>query len=1134
MLPWAWPVGLAESHLCKPTRRRDQSQLVPGARVDSVRGVIDVRAPPHIVGNIGKTLRSALAMLGLLVVGWLAGLVATTHARADTPPPMLMLESGVHSAPVRRIDIDEARQLAVTVSDDRTARIWNLRDGQPLHVLRPFAFGAEGGRLYGVAIHPTRPLVAVGGTTGGGEHAHQIYLFDLDSGALLRSFDARAADVRKLTWSIDGAVLWAGYATGNAVRAFDAEGRERLNDEMGGAVFGLSTGADGRTAAVSLSGQLRFYGNNASTIEKLRAVDLGGRRAAGVSFSPEGKRVAIAFADVADRRASRYVEVFDVQSGHSLQRFADADAQGGDLRVVAWSRDGRTVYAAGTAYAADNRFPVMAYDAASGRVVRTTAVADNSITDLVAMRDGGVAFASFDGSWGTIAADNTVKRYGSAATAPLDPQDLEVDADATAVRWGRASGFFAFEGRRTQAPSATRTTWHAPQTAFGMFDRPTDWNLAGTQPMVGGKRLPLAADERSRALVVAAATRTVFIGTNRALYGVNDKGDVRWRQAVDTEIRAVNASQDGRMIVTAMADGTLRWWRASDGDLLLTVFVDRNGRWLVWSPSGYFDAGVGADGMAGWAVGSGPGKTMDFYSLNRFRDRFARPDLIDAVLKELDLTAAVQRLSQQAVAARDAAAHEAAAREASARDATLLAQQEQTLAREAEQRRAQEGVALERARQERRATEEVARRQQAEQEAARVQAEHEARRQAAMQREQEARAEAQRAAQEARALAEAAQAKKALEVVKALEVPPVVATTSNRELRASRGEAELVFTIRNPDARGGDVKVEVRLDGRPFEPLELTLPASMDGSAKGKVRLRASQPRSVIEIIAHNRHGPSEPLRYTIEDLASQAASQAASQGAGGTTSDAAKGDLVVLAIGISNYRRSEYRLNLAAKDARDFAAALQQQQGRLYRRVIVKVLADQDATRAAVLREFDWLKATVGPSDVAMLFMAGHGLNDSGGQYHFLPHDGAHERLASTGVGQATIVSTLARIRGKTLFFVDTCYAGNTLGAFSRGGRQSERLMNDLASSENGVVVFASSTGQEESEEKLGWGNGAFTRAVIDGLAGRADFTRAGRVTSAGLNLYVSEEVSRLTEGRQRPVFISPRGIPDFSLARL
>src|SRR5207249_1950846 len=152
--------------------------------------------------------------------------------------------------------------------------------------------------------------------------------------------------------------------------------------------------------------------------------------------------------------------------------------------------------------------------------------------------------------------------------------------------------------------------------------------------------------------------------------------------------------------------------------------------------------------------------------------------------------------------------------------------------------------------------------------------------------------------------------------------------------------------------------------------------------------------------------------------------------------------------------------------------------------------------------------RSTVTSADVAMLFMAGHGLNDSTGQYFFLPHDGQHERLMSSAVSQSAIVATLSKIRGKTLFFVDTCFAGNTLGALRHASRHTEKMMNDLASSENGVVVFASSTGQEESEENPEWGNGAFTKALIDGLKGKADFTRAGRVTYAALNLFVSEEV--------------------------
>ena len=164
---------------------------------------------------------------------------------------------------------------------------------------------------------------------------------------------------------------------------------------------------------------------------------------------------------------------------------------------------------------------------------------------------------------------------------------------------------------------------------------------------------------------------------------------------------------------------------------------------------------------------------------------------------------------------------------------------------------------------------------------------------------------------------------------------------------------------------------------------------------------------------------------------------------------------------------------------------------------------------------------------------MAGHGVNQRTGQYYFLPVDADHERLAQTGVDERSIRDALSRIKGHALFFIDTCYAGNVIGNPRTAGRELSRLVSELAAAENGVIVFASSTGLQTSEESDAWSNGAFTKALLSGLSGGADLNRSGRITYKGLDFYVSEEVSRLTKGRQTPVTIAPVGIPDFVLAR-
>jgi hypothetical protein len=1100
---------------------------------------------------------------------WLLQAAAQTAA---PPQPLLMMEQGAHSAPVRRIDVDPARGWVVTASDDRTARVWDAASGELRHVLRPLAFGAEGGRLYGVAIHPGRPLVAVGGTTGGEGRPHSIYLFELESGALLRTIDARAGHVRNLAWSSDGSVLLATFAGEHGLRAYAFDGTALLDVRGNGPVLGLAVSPHGLAATAGLDGSVNIYRVGGGSIAPLQRLTMGARRASVVSFSPDGQRLAIAYADVhigANARESQHepVEIVDVASGRSLAKLAVVPMFGGDLRVVAWSADGRSIHAGGTAYTRDFGFPVVQFDASSGRAGAVTVVGADSVTDLMALPDGTLAFSSFDGSWGLLRNGRVALRSASSVSAVRGgmAEDLELSADARTLRWGMRSTApgrgFRFDRRQVGVRVAAPV--RAPETSFGLFDRPSDWNLSRGTPIVGGRPLPLAQDERSRALAIVRSTRTALIGTNRAIYRLDEHGKVVWRQAVDTEVRAINAGDDGRWIVAAMADGTVRWWRGRDGVHQLTLWVDGEGRWVVWTPGGYFDASAGADRLVGWALASASSAAMDFYSLNRFRERFNRPDVIDAVLETQDEQAAFELLR-----ARDAAAQEAAQREAQAlkEQAAALAraaQEAERLRREAERRdaqarldaqriaqEAQEKAGAARAAEERRLAAQAAQREAAEREAAQRQTEarqavereaaqrraaQEAERAAAQLAAQQEAAQREATAREAAAAQAAAEAaareaavleRKALAIVKALEVPPSLSASQAKRIQLAAPEVTLQFAIAST-GNPANLLLEVRVNGRPAQPSELMLPKSLDGAARGFAKLSLDEGESLVEILARNAYGVSEPLSFKVERA----------RGAGVAAADPTarlSGDLYVLAIGVSDYVRADYRLGLAAKDARDFANALRQQEGKQYRKVHVRMLTDRDATRSSIIREFEWLRQSVGPSDVAMLFMAGHGLNDPLGQYYFLPADGQHERLATTALPQGTIVSTLSRVRGRTLLFLDTCFAGSSLGALSKIGRQTEKMMNDLSSSENGVVVFASSTGQEESEEKADWGNGAFTKVLIEGLAGKADFTGMGRVTFAALNLFLSEGVSRLTQGRQRPVFISPRGIPDFALVRL
>jgi len=369
-------------------------------------------------------------------------------------------------------------------------------------------------------------------------------------------------------------------------------------------------------------------------------------------------------------------------------------------------------------------------------------------------------------------------------------------------------------------------------------------------------------------------------------------------------------------------------------------------------------------------------------------------------------------------------------------------------------------------------------------------------------------------------LADAEAGRKSQEVAVAEMLPPVVTIISPDDgALVSTREVTIRFTVRTPS---GEAVTAVRalVDGRPAA-LErgLEVVAAPVGDVR-EMRMAIPERDCEISIIAENRYAASEPAIVRI-------------RWAGAVQSEEfiIKPKLYVLAVGVSSYQDSRLALGLAAKDARDFAAAMEVQKGGLYRDVTTKVLLDNLATKDEILDGLDWIRKETTSKDVAMVFFAGHGVNDQSGMYYFLPVNVNTDKLMRTGVAFSDIRNTVASLAGKALFFVDTCHAGNVMGT-RRGVADITAVVNELSSAENGAVVFASSTGSQYSLEDPSWGNGAFTKALVEGVSGRADYTGKGTISVNMLDLYLSERVKELTGGRQTPTTTKPQTVPDFPIA--
>jgi uncharacterized caspase-like protein len=150
------------------------------------------------------------------------------------------------------------------------------------------------------------------------------------------------------------------------------------------------------------------------------------------------------------------------------------------------------------------------------------------------------------------------------------------------------------------------------------------------------------------------------------------------------------------------------------------------------------------------------------------------------------------------------------------------------------------------------------------------------------------------------------------------------------------------------------------------------------------------------------------------------------------------------------------------------------------------------------------------------------------------LPYDYDDNRKERTTIADSELQDYLTKIGGKKIFFFDTCYSGDVLrGRGLNTQANVDKFANELKAAENGIVVFTSSTGNELSLEKEEWNNGAFTKAVVEGLRGAAARPEVPVIMISDLQGYVSRRVKELTSGNQKPMMAMPKTVEDFPIAQ-
>jgi hypothetical protein len=314
--------------------------------------------------------------------------------------------------------------------------------------------------------------------------------------------------VNHLAFSPDGRHLVACLGGPNGIRVYETEGFEEIAAarDYGGDSYWAAFDREGRLVTSSEDGRIRLYeaGFNLSKSESAPSGE-----PFGVAFSPDGAQIAVGYAD------STRVDVLD---GRTLAPLFEPDTTGADngsLSKVAWSADGRFLYAGGQ-YPLSGASKLRRWADGGRGVYEDIALSQDTITDLRPLKDGGLAFGAQGPSLGVLGEDAKIRwRQRSAQGGFSRPARC-----FRRRREGRTRQIWSLarSGCRVR-PWARRLTLDPeldPSLVTARTEAPgleiADWKNEYT-PTVNGKRLPLEQYGWYRSLAIAPDGKRFLLGT---------------------------------------------------------------------------------------------------------------------------------------------------------------------------------------------------------------------------------------------------------------------------------------------------------------------------------------------------------------------------------------------------------------------------------------------------------------------------------------------------------------------------------------------------------------------------------------------------------------------------------------------
>jgi hypothetical protein len=1032
-------------------------------------------------------------------------LLATGAARAE-PGPWLRIETGAHEALINGLALLDGGRAVVTVSDDKTARVWSAGRLDPQEVLRPPIGPQDQGALYAVAANAAGRIAVAGRIGTPGNYAIALFQHPPAGGAAPASLpggwaappgaDPAAApavattrplgtisglphEVSALRFAPNGNLLAVGMQANGGLRLFDIKASAELpgDPSYGGAVRGIDFDPQGHIATTSDDGKVRFYGADG---QRFPPLGLGpGARPWGIAFSPDGRMLAVG------DRLRPLVWLIDPASQRVIRALEGAPGRVGGLFALAFGPDGSYLVAAGSYNdPATQRYYARSFNV-SGRGAGETPIADDIVTAIGLLPDG-MVFTTAEPAVGRT--DGTGATSIRRAAHHIDFRDaglasfrLSADGGRIELPAERGSGrhiVFDLPSRtlelREGGPDMT-----APQLESRGLSI-TDWR-GSSAPRVNGRPIRLEPAETARSAAIAPGGEAVAIGTDFFVRYLSPTNQI-WRQVADAPVWAVNVSADGRRVVAGLGDGSVHWYSAATGEQLASLFIEpATARWVLWTPEGFFDHNHPTDGttdgrgLIGYALNRADGKAADFIQIGQLYPSFFRPDMIGLSFRDTDEAREAVLAQRQRVGPVRALLAQGLPPSLRVLDVcgnaggNATGCPDQPKPRPLDHRGA-DGVL--------------------ETDGTQVLIDY-------------------------KLQSSSAGVGRAILARNQAVITPAAFTIEeddrSRTLEAAIPLGVGLNVIRlTPVAASGEVEgarersIELRIVRRP--------PAVAAVTAQGETREAGTPPAGTPP--AGTPAKPAAPAKPPVT--------------------------LYVLSVGVSHFQHKELDLDNAVNDARAVADLFKGSDPPVYDQAVIATLLDGQVTSANIAAGIAAIAKQAGPDDVVVLFFAGHG-QQVDGKYFYAPVDfGMHDQdlfhramaghagkddpldelFRREGFGQAQMLAAIQAIQAsRVALILDTCFSASIATQDAVMRRDTNATVTNGLGHASGRFVLSSATalaldsaGAAASLPTDQQGHGLFTSFLLRALRGEADNDRTGRIDVYKLTMFTLRAVAKAT----------------------